>query len=123
VRTYGRIPVSPGAVDSSATAPLAWVEIDTDSAGYNDDVYLTTLCQVLLLNLNESPFYATYGIPALQSVLQQTFPDYNVALTQQTFAPYFASITIQRVAGQLNPTYQVNVVTHQGAVLTAQVAT
>jgi hypothetical protein len=100
-----------------------WTEVVTDSAGYNDEVYLTTLCQVLLLNLNESPFYATAGIPAQQSVLQQTFPDYNVALTQQTFAPYFASLTIQRVPGTVQPTYQVNVVTHQGAILTAQVAT
>jgi hypothetical protein len=110
VRTYGRV-------------EGVWEEVDTDANGYNDEVYLTTLCQVLLLNLNESPFYATYGIPANQSVLQQTFPDYYVALTQQTFAPYFASITIARVKGTLTPTYSVNVVTHQGAILTAQVAT
>jgi hypothetical protein len=45
------------------------VEVTTDANGYNDAVYLTTLSQVLKLNLGESPFYANYGIPQYQSVL------------------------------------------------------
>lgn len=80
-------------------------------------VWLTTLVQTLLLNLGESPFYAQYGIPAQQSVMQQVFPDYYVALTQQAFAPYFASLLITKVSGTSAPTYQVNVTTHQGVKL------
>jgi hypothetical protein len=87
-------------------------------------VYLTTLCQVLLLNLGESPFYASQGIPAQQAVSQQVPPDYYVALTQQNFAGYFASLNIQRtspnVPGQ-TPTYEVSVTTNQGIVLNASV--
>lgn len=117
MRTYGR-------VTNAQTGQLTWVEVDTDANGQNDEVYLTTLCQVLLLNLNESPFYATYGIPQVPSVQQQVWPDYYVALTQQNFAPFFASLTIERDPTQkLTPTYTVTVVTNQGAVLTAQVAT
>ena len=117
MRTYGRIPNPNG-------PGLVWVEVDTDENGYNDEVYLTTLCQVLLLNLGESPFYATYGIPAQQSVLQQTFPDYYVSLTQQAFAPYFASLLIQRTGVTANgsPVYTVTAQPHQGAILTATVA-
>jgi len=102
-----------------------WEEVTTDANGYNDEVYLTSLCQVLLLNLNESPFYATFGIPAEQSVLQQTFPDYYVALTQQYFAPYFASLRVSRsstlVDGVAQPTYDINVITNQGALLNQSV--
>jgi hypothetical protein len=112
VRTYGRIPDGQGG--------LQWVEVTTDSNGNNDLVWLTTLCQVLLLNLGESPFYAQYGIPAQQSVLQQVFPDYYVALTQQLFAPYFASLLISRTNTN-PPTYRVNVTTHQGVKLNASV--
>lgn len=112
MRTYGRIP--------NAQGQLVWVEVTTDANGNNDFVYLTTLCQVLLLNLGESPFYATYGIPQAQSVLQQLLPDYYVALTQQLFAPYFASLVISRVNTN-PPTYQVGVTTHQGVKLNASV--
>jgi hypothetical protein len=111
MRTYGRVPTQTG---------LKWQEVTTDANGNNDLVYVTTLCQVLLLNLGESPFYATYGIPAQQSVLQQVFPDYYVALTQQLFAPYFASLLISRTNTR-PPTYQVNVTTHQGVKLNASV--
>ena len=106
MRTYGRV-LNP------ATGNLSWQVVTTDAAGYNDYVYLTTLCQVLQLNLNESPFYANYGIPAQQSVIQQLFPDYYVSVTQQQFARYFASLTISKVKSR-TPTYQVSVVTNQG---------
>ncbi|MHB8817314.1 MAG: hypothetical protein ACYDAE_29180, partial [Steroidobacteraceae bacterium] len=82
-----------------------------------------TLCQVLKLSLNESPFYADWGIPAHDSVVQQVFPDYYVSLIQQRFAPSFASLIISRngVDPDGNPLYQVNVTTHQGVKLNASV--
>jgi hypothetical protein len=109
MRTYGRI-TNP---DGSKT----WVVVQTDANGYNDMVWLTTLIQTLKLNLGESPFYAQYGIPAQQSVIQQVFPDYYVALTQQVFSPYFASLVISKTPGATTPSYQVNVTTHQGVKL------
>ena len=57
MRTYGRV----YAEDGSYT----WVEVSTDANGFDDMVMLTTLAQVLKLNLGESPFYANFGIPEL----------------------------------------------------------
>lgn len=104
MRTYGR------------EGTGAWVEVQTDSNGYNDIVMAVTLIQVLKLNLGESPFYADYGIPARESVVQQIFPDYNVALTQQRFASNFAVLLIARAASY-PPTYTVNITTTQGVKL------
>jgi hypothetical protein len=111
MRTYGRIKNE----DGSQT----WVEVDTDANGYNDAVYLTTLCQCLLLIRGESPFYSNFGIPSEQAILQQLFPDYYVMLTQQQFAQYFSSLIISKVASP-EPQYNVNVITHQGSILTAE---
>ena|SRR5271155_2234590 len=107
MRTYGR---------SLVNGVLTWQEVQTDANGNNDLVWITTLAQVLLLNLGESPFYATYGIPAVPSVIQQIFPDYYVALTQQAFSQYFASLQVSKEAGS-TPMYQLNVITHQGVTL------
>lgn len=115
MRTYGRITNT----DGSQT----WVIVQTDAEGFNDNVYLTTLCQCLKLNLGESPFFANYGIPAQQSVVTQVFPDFYAAQTQQQFAPQFASLVIQRVQGSNPPVYNVHVTDHSGAVLSQQVAT
>ena len=95
------------------TSPKIWVEVSTTDDGYDDAVYLTTLIQVLLLFLNESPFFANYGIPAKESIIQQMAPDFYIAQTQQQFSQYFASLTVAR---QLSnpPTYLINAVTHQG---------
>ena len=97
------------------------MEVQTDANGNNDMVWLTTLCQVLLLNLNESPFYATFGIPAQQSVIQQVFPDYYVSLTQQIFSQFFASLIITKLDSP-TPTYQVLVRTHQGVVINRNIS-
>lgn len=114
MRTYGRTPSNAGP---------NWIEVDSQSNGDNSLVYLTTLCQVLLLNLGESPFYGNYGIPAVQSLMTQIYPDYYVAITQRQFAQYFASLTISR--GVLAPNgdlvYNVAVTTKQGAQLGASV--
>jgi len=105
MRTYGRI--------TNPDGTKSWVEVTTDANGFNDWVWVTTLCQVLLLNLNESPFYANYGIPAKQSVIQQVQPDYYVARTQQQFADKFANLVIAKESSN-PPKYRVNVTTHQG---------
>lgn len=97
-----------------------WTAVTTDPAGNNDLVYFVTLCQVLLLNLGESPFFANFGVPAHQSVLTQVFPDYYVTYTQQQFSQYFASLIVSKQAVP-SPTYNVNVTTHAGVKLNASV--
>lgn len=98
-----------------------WTAVTTDpTTGLNDMVYVTTLCQVLLLNLGESPFYANYGIPAHPAVIQQVFPDYYVTFTQMKFAQYFASLIVSKV-NLPDPTYTINVTTHNGVKLNASV--
>ena len=92
----------------------------TDANGYNDAVYLTTLCQVLQLNLNESPFYSNFGLPAVPDVLQQVQPDFYMTRIQQQFAPYFASLIITKL-GSDPPAYRINVVQNNGSVAVVQV--
>lgn len=105
MRTYGRISQDDGSYQ--------WVEVQTDANGYDDAVWLTTLIQVLKLNIGESPFYANFGIPAKPSVVQQIFPDYYVAQVQKQFSPYFASLVISKLNSP-TPTYRINIITHQG---------
>ena len=109
MRTYGRI-WSGGAPGKGTPT---WVEVTTDASGFNDYVWLTTLCQVLQLDRGESPFYANCGIPGQQSVIQQVWPDYYVQLTQQQFAGHFASLTLAKLDGP-TPTYRINVTTQSG---------
>jgi hypothetical protein len=99
-----------------------WIQIATDAAGNNDAVNLTWLAQVLLLNLNESPFWGDWGIPAQQSIETQIPPDYYVVLTQQRFAQYFPSLIISKRAGLTTPTYDISAVLNQGVSLSATVA-
>lgn len=106
LRTWGR-------VTDPATGKKVWVKVTTDPQGFNDLVWLTTLIQVLKLNLGESPFYGNYGIPAKPSVVQQVFPDYYVTQTQQQFYKYFASLIVFK-QNSPTPTYVVNVVTNYG---------
>lgn len=93
---------------------FTWQVVTPTADGVADRVYITNLCQVLLLSLGESPFFANYGIPAQRSVIQQIFPDYYVNVTQQQFSQYFASLQITKVPSN-EPFYRVNIVTHQGA--------
>lgn len=115
MRTYGRLLLEDGTKQ--------WVTVSTDANGFNDNVNLTTLAQVLKLNLGESPFHANFGIPAQQTVVTQVYPDFYAAQTQTQFAPNFASLTIIRVQGSFPPVYNVSAVCHSGAILTAQIAT
>lgn len=126
MRTYGRI--SDGNGGYVRVNGFIWQEVSTDANGSNDLVMLTTLCQVLKGLLGESPFYGNFGIPSRQSIMQQVAPDYYMGITQQQFSPFFASLTIGRVAGtgtpvSPTPAYSVSVITHAGVALTKQVAT
>ena len=114
MRTYGRI------YDESGG--YTWIEVSTDADGFDDAVYLTTLCQVLQLQPGESPFYANYGIPAQQSVITQIFPDYYVMLAQMQFSSFFASLTIVRAVQSGAPVYNITAIAHNGAILGATVA-
>lgn len=125
MRTYGRVKVDP-----FDERPTKWVMVTTDDNGFNDHVYLTALAQTLLLNLNESPFFANYGIPALNSVLTQVFPDFNSVFTQQQYSRFFASLMIaRRQANGALPTregppaavYDIQVITHAGVKLNRQI--
>jgi hypothetical protein len=101
-----------------------WVEVSTDANGDNSLVYLTNLCQVILGNLNEDPLNAGLGLPARQSVLSGIPPDYNMALIQKRFAPYFQSLVITRRSATslgATPNYLVNVVTNAGVKLSANI--
>jgi hypothetical protein len=102
------------------TKPLLWVMVQTDANGFDDWVWVTTLIQVLKLNLNESPFYAEDGLPAKQSIIQQVAPDFYIARIQQKYAQHFASLLISRVPAT-TPTYNVQVTTNQGASLSMTV--
>jgi len=114
MRTWGR--------EYDANGNPTWVEVVTDTQGYDDNVYLTTLAQVLQLNTGESPFFANYGIPQYQTIMTQVFPDYYVTMIQSQFSPYFASLAIVRQRGVSSPAYNITAVTHSGAVLTASIA-
>ena len=115
MRTYGRVANE----DGSKT----WVVVTTDARGFNDDVNLTTLAQVLKLNLGESPFFANYGIPQYQTIVTQVFPDYYVMVAQTQFAPFFASLSIARVPATLPPVYNISAVAHSGAILNPTIPT
>lgn len=112
MRTWGRV------YDLYGNA--TWVKVETDANGFNDMVYVTTLAQVLKLNLGESPFYANYGIPAHQSVMLQVFPDFYITYTQQQFAKYFASLIVAKV-NTPDPRYNISVTTNQGVKLNTSV--
>lgn len=113
MRTYGRL-TNP---DGSRT----WVVVQTAADGSQDYVYVTALCQVLLLNLNESPFYANWGLPAKPDIIQQVQPDFYISRVQQQFAPRFANLVIAKL-GSDPPAYKMNITTNQGTKITAVVA-
>jgi len=119
LRTWGRV----GQVNGIGGT---WTEVTTDANGYNDAIWLTTLAQVLKLNLNEDPFFANYGIPGEQSVLSQIQPDYYVNQTQTQFSGYFAALTLSKLPqlpNQPKPTYDINVTANTLAILVSPVPT
>ena len=109
MRTYGRVPADL----RNPFGPKKWVVVETTPDGLNDDVYITALAQTLLLNVNESPFWANFGIPARQSVMQQIWPDYYVVFIQQYYSRFFASLIVAKVPDTA-PHYRISVVTNLG---------
>jgi hypothetical protein len=122
MRTYGRIVPDPLYPDVKK-----WVEVDTDVNGFNDMVWLTTLIQVIKLNLGESPFYSNYGVPAHSSIIAQLAPDYYMNYIQQNFSGYFMFLSITSAPGTTDdsgipsPGYSVTVITQYGAYLSTVV--
>lgn len=106
MRIWGRV--------TNPDGSRSWVAVETNPVtGDNSYVYLTQLCQVLLLNLGESPFYASYGLPAEQSLIAQVSPDYYMARVQQQFAQYFASLVVTKTQNS-PPAYSISVVFFNG---------
>lgn len=119
MRVYGRIPVDP----RSPRGPLKWIVVETTRQGLNDDVYITALAQTLKLNINESPFFANFGIPAHQSIMQQVMPDFYIVFIQQFYSQFFASLLVSKVPNPPtnlqgvnvpSPHYRFSVITHLG---------
>ena len=100
-----------------------WTAVTTTPSGDNSMVYLTAICQTLKLSVGESPFWASSGIDGPQAVMTQIAPDFYATQVQTFYAPFFASLIINRVLGVNPPTYTVRAITKAGAVLTATVAT
>ena len=121
MRTFGRVrdPTTGNFVPDPVTG-LIWRVVETDANGFNDAVWLTTLCQVLLLNLGESPFWANYGIPDQSTIVQQVQPDFYITQTQKQFAGYFAALLVQKLASN-PPTYKINCTTNQGSKVVLEV--
>jgi len=90
------------------------------SAGY---IWLATLTQTLRLSINESPYYANYGIPAQTSVQTQVPPDLALNNTQRQYSPYFKSLTILRQQNIPTPTYNIRVVFLDGTTIQSVIAT
>lgn len=113
MRTYGRL--------TRADGTKCWEVVQTNPVtGDNTAVWLTTLCQCLLLILGESPRFANYGLPALAAVKQQLWPDSYVTQTQQQFSQYFASLIITKLAG-LIPMYRASIITFTGVKINKKV--
>jgi hypothetical protein len=139
MRTWGRIPnpYPPSGVEdtSEISYPNAvWIEVATTADGDNDYVYITALIQTLKLNLNESPFYAQFGIPAADCVMQQVQPDYYVSFIQAYYSQFFASLIIAKqpqaptnsnftIGSQpyTTPIYNVSIIRLSGSKFQAQV--
>lgn len=100
-----------GRVASNGTRK--WQAFETDSNGYDDAPNIIWLQNALLLNLNESPFYADWGIPIQQTLATSVFPDYYTSKTQQRFSAYFPSVVITRVSAS-DLSYSVNITTKTG---------
>lgn len=118
MRTWGRtFALNPDGtkVEPQPAGYPRWVKVESDPMTGDDSwVFVTALCQVLLLNLNESPFYVNWGIPAKPTVVQQVQPDYYVSRVQAQFAPQFANLVVAKT-GSNPPSYRINVTTRQGA--------
>lgn len=119
MRAWGRVrDPDTGAFIPDPVTGMLWRMVETDPiTGDNSAVYLTNLCQVFLLNLNESPFYANYGLPAQQTIMTQVNPNFYVARTQSQFSQFFAALLVSNPPANANeaPVYKISVTTFNGA--------
>jgi hypothetical protein len=115
MRTYGRI--------TNPDGTKRWVEVTSNDEQGDSLVWVTTVIQNCKLILGESPFFANYGIPAEQAILQQIFPDFYVMQMQQRFAQYFASLIIVKIPGIVTPTYRINIITEYGTRIEVEIPT
>src|SRR4051812_15117975 len=115
MRTWGRLWERDNAGQVIPGTTPVWGKVETSPEGFDDNVYLTAMAQEFQLNINESPFFGDRGVPAHQSVMQQIFPDWYVWKIQRLYAPKFSSLTMSRVPDLTTPTYDVLVITNQGA--------
>lgn len=99
--------------ETGAGGVRVWEAFETDSAGVDDYPNFIWLQQALLLNLNESPFYADWGIPVQQTLATSIYPDYYTAKTQKRFSSYFPSCSISRIPSS-DVSYSVNITTKSG---------
>jgi hypothetical protein len=127
-RTYGRAQNPDGSLQRTANGGYVWTTIQTDSAGQDGYVWLSTLAQCLQLVKGESAFYANYGISSPQAIITQVYPDYDVQVTQQQFQQYFALLSIARSPngvqeddGSVSPVYNINAVLLNGTQIQATV--
>ena len=94
-----------------------WVTVQTDANGDSSYVYVTSLCQCILLNFNESPFWANFGIPAKNSILQQQAPDYFIGNIVNYYSQFFASLLVVKqptTPGNPTPIYNISAVFKSG---------
>ena len=108
MRTYGRVNGS-------------WQEVSTSATGDDSMVWLTTLAQVLKLQLGESPFFGDYGIDVYGSLSSQIPPDYYIQKTVSKFSQYFISLTVNRTFSGVNPSYNITAILPSGAITSVQV--
>ena len=94
-----------------------WYEVDVDANGFYDDIWLTTMAQVLASQLNESPFFPQYGIPSIDSITSRTHPDYWISKVKAQFAQYFTAISIVKTVDITNdtPAYNIDVLKLNGS--------
>jgi len=104
-----------------------WVQVSTDANGMNSMIMVTTLIQNLKGILGESPFWAAYGLPSIQAVISQIYPDYNIQMIQQQFMQYFSYLIISRnpigrqeADGSVSPIYNVAITLLDGTELPIQ---
>lgn len=100
-----------------------WYEVNTDANGFDDDVWLTTMAQVVASQLNESPFFPNYGLPSIESVTSRTHPDYWVSKVKSQFSKYFTAISIVKTVDITTntPTYNIDVLKLDGSAASATI--
>ena len=113
MRTYGR------GTDGK------WYQVNIDVNGKDDDIWLTTMAQVCASELEESPFFPSYGLPARASIVGRTHPDFFISRIREQFSKYFTSISIVKTIDITNnaPTYHIDVQKQNGSAASVTIRT